>query len=209
MHAALSSHDVKEAKRKARDAIREQERKKAHGAKQRKMLFVIAAASLAVLIVSYVVITGTPEPKTAYNLTGIPEGTVHWHADVDVVICGEPRGLPYGPAGGYLGTKRLHTHDREENMRSLPGSDGNGVIHTEGVISEAPEEHTLGMFMKNINITFSKTMIMDKKNGDRCGNETGVVAVFLNGKVLDHPENYLPRDKDFIKIEFGPVNETG
>ena len=208
-----SSHDKRELKRQAQEEWKEAERKKAHGDKQRKTMLMLAGAALAVLVIGYFIFTSRPAPPqhTNYNLTGIPNRFVHWHADVDVVICGEERQLPYGPVGGMLGTNRLHTHDHNANIASLPGSDGNGIIHTEGTIPTAPGEHTLRKFMQNIGVKFSETEIMDKKNGDTCSSSLGSVKVFLNDQPLENPLNYLPRDQDFIRIEFSPDggNATG
>ncbi|MBI2971821.1 MAG: hypothetical protein HYY37_05370 [Candidatus Aenigmarchaeota archaeon] len=206
-----TSHDIKEMKKKAKEEWKEIERKKAHGAKRQKNMLLIAGGAALVLALGFIVFMYKPAgapPSTSYNLTGIPAHFVHWHADVDMVICGEEKQLPYGPAGSMLGTSRLHTHDRASNIASMASSDGNGVIHTEGNIITAPSEHTLGRFMKILGVKFSETEIMDKKNGDLCGDAAGSVKVFLNDAPLTDAVNYLPRDKDVIRIEFSAGNAT-
>lgn len=165
------------------------------------IVLIFAAAALFV--------ASTPSGRTAgYDVSGFPNYPIHWHADVDVVICGEDKQLPEATPGGLLGTHMLHTHDRSANINSLRNSDGNGVIHTEGDVKGAPEEHTLQAFMKNIGVRFDNQTIMDKKNGDLCGDAPGMVKVFLNDKTLENFIDYLPRNGDFIRIEFSSDTQT-
>ena len=138
-----------------------------------------------------------------FDISGIPNSFVHWHADVDIIVCGEDKNLPEALPGKLLGASSLHTHAKTENIRSLPNSDGNGVIHNEAVIPSQPGEQTLGRFLDHMNIPFSEGQIMDKKNGDKCPEgEEGRVRLFVNGNENPQWRNYIPRDGDIIKIEF-------
>ncbi len=131
------------------------------------------------------------------NVTSWSKGPVHWHADVDIEICGEPYFLP--SIEGFrnqVGTELVHTH---EDMR----------IHVEGPVME-PEEASLGNFFDLQGIPFSATEITDKKNGDLCPDgKPGKVRMFVNGKesfefdkhiIAPYPD--VPPG-DFIKITFG------
>lgn len=205
----VTSHEMKEKKKEERERKVETETGKIKSARRMRNTAIAAFVIILIAGVGYIVATlPPPEPPVTsvgsgnYNLAGFPNSFIHWHADVDVLICGEDVQLPYALNGGLLGTGRLHTHDYAQNIASLPGTDGNGVIHTEGNVPQAPAEHTLGKFMGNIGVRFSNTTIMDKTNGDLCGEAAGTVKVFLNDQPLSDPLNYLPRDRDEIRIEF-------
>jgi hypothetical protein len=144
------------------------------------------------------------QQDNSFDLSGIPNSFVHWHADVDVIICGKEFNLPEASQGGLIGTPYMHTHDRDVNKRSLAGSDGNGVIHSEGLIKTQPQEHTLVAFMQRINVRpFNEEGILDRKNGDKCpdGNP-GTLKVFVNDQQMKSFMNYIPRNGDFIRVEF-------
>lgn len=202
-----SSHSMKHNKKEEKENRKKEEQTKIKRSKLSKKMLTYFGIAAAVLIVGYFIINIKPTTSTnnIYNLTGIPQGFVHWHADVDVVICGEDKKLPESVRGTLLGTHKLHTHSNSENIGSLPGSDGNGVLHNEGFILQGPAGHTLEAFMRNIIVRFSETQIMDRSNGMLCdnSNNTGSVKVFVNDNILESPLNYIPRDQDFIKIEFG------
>lgn len=200
----VTAHEMKEQKRHEREQVKEKERSSQKRTKRTKQAAIAAVVLLILAGIGYFVanLPKQAEPAGSYDLTGFPSSFIHWHADVDVVICGEDRRVPEAVSGGLLGKNRLHTHDRSTNINSLPGSDGNGVIHTEGNVRQAPSEHTLERFMQNIGVKFSESEIMDKKNGDTCGNATGTVKVSLNDQPLSNFTVYLPRDKDNIRIEF-------
>lgn len=200
----VTKHEMKEMKKQEREEKKMDEISRAKRSKAIKTIGVAAVVIVLIAVIGYALSTISLKPpaSAAYNLAGIPNSFVHWHADVDVVICGEDKRLPEATGGSLLGTHRMHTHDHAANIQSLPGSDGNGVIHTEGAIPQAPQEHTLERFMKNIGIRFDNETIMDKRNGDACNGTPGTVKVFLNEQPLDDFLAYLPRDRDVIRIEF-------
>ena len=131
------------------------------------------------------------------NITSWSKGPVHWHADVDIEICGEPYFLP--TIEGFrnqVGAELVHTH---EDMR----------IHVEGPVME-PEEASLGNFFDMQGIPFSATEIADKKNGDICPDgKPSKVRMFVNGKENAEFDKYIISPYpdvppgDLIKITFG------
>ncbi|MBI4181768.1 MAG: hypothetical protein HY520_02265 [Candidatus Aenigmarchaeota archaeon] len=148
--------------------------------------------------------TGNLVGQGSYDLAGIPGTFVHWHADVDVLVCGEEQTLREALPGSQIGTASLHTHDPAENRRSLPTSDGNGVIHNEGVIPRQPSEQTLGRFMDHLGMAFSESQLLDKRNGDLCPDgQPGQVRMTVDGQPSLQWRNYIPRDGDAIRLEFG------
>lgn len=119
-----------------------------------------------------------------------PYGQVHWHARLDISVCGEPRGLEHlGSTSHHVGLPLLHTH-------------GDNLIHVEG----APryfKDITLGRFFNGLGIEFSNTGIYEYENGDACPNGTpGTLQVSVNGESIQNATEYSIRDDDEIKITF-------
>jgi len=209
---SLSKHERRmlrrEGKKEQRDESEQQERKQ----KSRKNMLYIVAGILIIAGIAYGATsfpaTGNHIASTEFDLSGIPNSFVHWHADVDIFICGEKQQLPEALSGGHqssgiIGVGSLHTHDHQANLNSFPGSDGNGVIHSEAVILRQPQEQTVGKFLDLMSIPFSEEQIMDKRNGDSCPDGSiGNVKFTVNGIENTQWRNYIPRDNDFIVIEF-------
>ncbi len=205
----LSKHERRELKRLKKEENRdkaEEIRKRKKSTKSVITYSIIAIVVLGFIYLIYFLITRAPSSNDTgsdYDLSGIPSGVIHWHADANINICGENIELPDGLAGGHLGSGLSHTHDRTTNKNSMPISDGNGVMHLEGNVKTNPSESTLVKFMKNIGIKFSETEIMNKKNGDLCNDKNGTVDIYVNGKKYDKNINYyIPRDNDIIDIKF-------
>lgn len=163
-----------------------------------KNLDTIKKITFAIILLVTAVVSLTIFYQTIkINTTSWSKGPVHWHADIEIEICGEPYFLP--TIEGFtnqVGTELVHTH---EDMR----------IHIEGPVIE-PEDASLGNFFRLQGVPFSATQIADKKNGDICpNNKQGKVKLFVNGKENSEFENYIiapypdvpPGDQ--IKIVFG------
>ncbi len=119
---------------------------------------------------------------------------IHWHALLDIQICGEKRNLPLSKGGNtvhgqsFLGEPLIHTHD-------------DNVIHVEGTVLK-PEDISLGTFFDAIEVPFSETQLFEKKNGDVCAGGTdkmtnttatgkpGAVKMFVNSKPSTEFRNY-------------------
>lgn len=129
---------------------------------------------------------------------GLPEKPytdrpVHWHAKINVEICGQARELPSGRAlrahgKGAVGTSLIHHHY-------------DGLAHIEGRVLR-PEDISLGAFFDAIGGKFSETEIFDKKNGDTCGDKPGRVKLYVNGVENTEWRNYVLKDEDEINIKF-------
>ena len=202
----LTRHEARRLRREQRKRERLEQTEKQKGKEKRGRIITYFVLVLILILGGYGIyalgsITGNS--TGTYDLSGIPSGYIHWHADIDVIICGEDKQLPEAVGEAHIGTGVLHTHSKQVNLQSMPTSDGNGVLHIEGSVLSDPPSFTFGRFMAGIFIPFSETQIMDKKNGDLCpDNSTGQVKVLLNGNELKDPMNYIPRDGDRIDIRF-------
>ena len=123
------------------------------------------------------------------------EGQVHWHAEIEIYLCGERFELP-DPVGSdivhgepYIGTPSLHEHN-------------DNLIHVEGTIREA-SDITIGKFMEAIGLTFTSDQLIDYKNGDLCpGGEPGKVQLLVNGQENEEFENKVVTDDDGYVLLF-------
>ncbi|MBS3133711.1 hypothetical protein J4214_00600 [Candidatus Woesearchaeota archaeon] len=204
----LSKHERRELKRLRKEEERnktEENRKKKKSTKDIITYSVITIIVIGFIYLIYFLVTRAPSNNTEsdYDLSGIPSEVIHWHADINIGICGDRKQLPEPLPGGEIGNGLLHTHDKTTNKNSMPNSDGNGVMHLEGNVRSNPGESTLIKFMRNIGVRFSETEIMDKKNGDLCNDKNGNVTIYVNGKKYDKNINYfIPKDNDIIDIKF-------
>lgn len=129
---------------------------------------------------------------------GLPEkpytaGPVHWHAKINVEICGQARELPE--------TKTLTAHGKSAVGIGLLHHHHDGTAHIEGRILR-PEEISLGAFFDAIDGKFSETEIFDKKNGDACKDKPGSVKLYVSGVENTEWRNYVLKDEDEIDIKF-------
>ena len=132
------------------------------------------------------------------NLTSYSRGLVHWHADIEIIICNQDIKLKEAGSifSNKVGTAEVHHH---EDMR----------IHVEGVVNSR-EEATLGYFFDAIKGDFTSNSILGYINGDICPdtNKPGKVRIFVNNVEnfefrnyeISHYADVPPGDK--IKIIF-------
>ncbi len=121
------------------------------------------------------------------------DGPVHWHARLNVKICGQFRELPE--------SKGLTAHGKSAVGTPLLHHHHDGTAHIEGRVLR-PEDISLGAFFDAIGGKFSETEIFDKKNGDLCGEKPGSVKLNVNGSLNMEWKNYVLKDGDQIGIEF-------
>ena len=120
------------------------------------------------------------------NLVSETGGPVHWHADYEVWGCGEKYELA-DPSGfeNRVGTPVLHEHNDNR-------------IHVEGVLLKKAEA-SLGNYFDQVGgnlesdlLTIPTTKgLLTWKNGDKCNGQPGKWYVFVNGKLIADPENYI------------------
>ena len=162
--------------------------------KETSKKIIFSCIVIIVSIITFYLITST----IYINLTSYSRGLVHWHADIEIIICGEEVKLKEAESvfSNKVGTSEVHHH---EDMR----------IHVEGVVNSR-EEATLGYFFDSIGEEFSSTSILGYENGDVCSNTglPGIVKMFVNdipifdfdNHEITHYARVPPGDK--IKIIF-------
>ncbi len=194
---ALSGHERREQIRKAKEDARQEKDVQQEAKEQRKQYFWIAF-TLVILVAFAVAIwyfyTHRQETYT--------DREVHWHAYVDMSICGEHKDLPKSEGGDtvhgkqFKGIHLLHTHD-------------DNIIHIEGLIQKK-EDIALGRFFDVIEMPFDKDKIMDKKNGDLCPDgRPGILKMYVNDQPRTDFRDYVPfaaqdARKQIIKLVFEP-----
>ncbi len=202
----LTTHEEREQKRQQKEEMKKAEHEKLKNERLKKKVATYGGASLGIVaVLAAIFFLGSNAGVVAgeYNLSGVPDGFVHWHADVDIVLCGKEIALMEPAIGDLIGTENMHAHDKSANLASLPGSDGNGVLHSEGMVKSQPEEHTLKRFMDHMNIRpFGSTELLQYRNGDLCDGSEGMVKLFVNGQRRHDFDTYIPRNRDFIRLEF-------
>jgi len=183
----LSRHELKELKRKEKEEqIRLEEGKKKTG-KTRKNIIKYSIIGIIGVIIIYFLFNLFSKPV----VKSYTDGPVHWHASLDVFICGNKMDVPKeAPVGEHhLGLPLLHTHaDR--------------LIHIEGQVWKK-EDISFGAYMDAINVPFSNDTIMEYKNDGMCNDgKLNKVKMLVNGKENFELRNYVVKDKDKIEIRY-------
>ena len=163
-------------------------RKKKEQGKQIKNIAVIAGITVIFLFLIYYIWTGVQ--GGTYS-----KGQEHWHAGIEIYVCGERVELPNPIEGSiahgepYIGTPLMHEHN-------------DNTIHIEGTIQDA-SDITIGKFMDSIELTFTNYQLIDYKNGDVCpdGHE-GQVKLLVNGEESNEFENRVIADDDQYVLLF-------
>ena len=115
-----------------------------------------------------------------------PPGSMHWHANFSISVCGEKRFLNF-----TKGIELLHTH-------------ADGVIHIEGVV-ENPRELTLKRFFDVVGVPFNRSCVWSYCDGGFCDDKTAELKLFVNGNLLpkEEMEKYSVRHMDQINVTYG------
>ncbi len=193
--AALSSHGKREQEKHAREETQKQKESEQE-LKARRKNYLWIGITIIVLVafaigVGYLYLN-KPETYT--------QGEVHWHAFLDITLCGQHKDLPLAEEGdkvhgkNYRGIHLLHTHD-------------DNTIHIEGVVQKK-EDIALGLFFDAIGVTFDKDKLFEYKNGDLCPDgKQGMLKMYVNDQPRTDFRDYVPfavqdARKQIIKLVF-------
>ena len=144
------------------------------------------------------------------NATSVTKGPVHWHADYEIWICGEQKELR-DPEGfeNKVGTSVLHEHN--DNRIHIEG-----VVEKLGDVSLGAYFSSIGGLLTHHDLRFpSEDGFREVKDGIPCpGDVQGILKVYVNGKLAEEPESYVPSPEinvppgDCIIFDFSP-GESG
>ena len=185
----LTKADKKELKKEERQLKKEEHEKIRKRSKIIKYFFKYSLILLILALIGFglfkILKTTTPDQSDLFK-----EGSVHWHAKVDIFICGEYKSLEHlGTKEHHAGLPLFHTH-------------GDNLIHVEGRPLRY-SDITLGKYFEAINIQFGNDRIMDKVNSDKCPDgKEGKLTALLNKKPLENPVNKSVKDGDDFEIRF-------
>ncbi|GEM_PF-321226 len=182
-----SRHELKQLKKQEREKHEDLDKKRAA---RSKLIKRSAYISVPILLIVAVSIFAASQPQAtgsaadAAVAADIPKTPIHWHPALEVVIKGQKQTIPanLGAAGVH---QPIHTHDTT------------GVLHYENS-NPTPENMPLRYFFDNVwKKEFNSTCILNY-----CSGDSGTVKMFVNGKENFEFDDYIPRDKDEIRIEF-------
>lgn len=181
----LSEHDQRKLERMQKEEARAEEIASRERKKKLKRSVIWGVVILLVGSMLWLGYSGYKNKPQSYT-----SGQVHWHALVNIELCGQKEDLMHTKSSTMVSPMLTHTH-------------GDNKIHIEGQIFRK-EDIALGKFMDGINVPFSGTKIKDKQNGNKCPDGTvGTVKMFVNDQPNTEFRNYVPKDGDTIRIVFG------
>ncbi len=185
---AQSKHEMRQLKKEEKRSAEKAERKRTEQSKLIKRSMYIAVPVLVIISVS-VFLTSQPEASSTAN-TGsaadIPKTPIHWHPKLEILIKGQEYPVPMNL--GASGSVHFPVHTHTEN---------DGTLHYE-VNNPTPENMPLRYFFEKVwRKQFNSTCILDY-----CNSDSETVKMFVNGDENSEFENYIPKDRDQIRIEF-------
>ena len=144
-----------------------------------------------------------PKQPAGYD---IPQGSIHWHPRLKIIIKGEvfhiPDNIGVGDSatdssiGSDMGAAPIHTHDLAEDPAEE--TENGRRLHMESLNPQLkPSTLSLWYFFKVWGKTFNSTCIFDKCNGPN-----GQVKMFVNDKPNTDFDKYFMHDGDRILIVY-------
>jgi hypothetical protein len=175
----MSSHEKSEKKSEL-NKLEQQEQTSKHNKKKKLQYGAVGILLLGVVAGGglYAVQNIEVGPAMTNESLGIGQ-PVHWHADYQITVCGEDRILEGGPM-------KAHTH-------------GQTTFHLEGV-RQNKEEATLDWIVDRLGGQLEENSIMGREN---CSGEPANLTVTVNGNEVEDHMNLVPRNGDFIRINYG------
>ncbi|MBI4095975.1 MAG: hypothetical protein HY438_03885 [DPANN group archaeon] len=176
-----SKQELRQFKKQEREKQLDVEKNKVSRSKLLKRSAYIGVP-LLLIVAAFAFISSQP-PVNGNSISGsdIPKNPIHWHPTLTIIINGQQEAIPanLGLSGAH---QPVHTHD------------GTGVIHYE-INNPTPENMPLHYFFDKVwRKPFNGTCILDYCNG--------TLKMYVNGRENFEFENYIPKDKDDIRIEF-------
>ncbi len=185
-HSAGDQQSKHELKRQRKIEMGRQDNLERKSAARKKLMKRTAYLAIPVILIAaaFTFIASQPLGNPNSSNPDIPRSPIHWHPTLEIVIKGQNQVIPANL--GLVGVEQpTHTHD------------STGVLHYENN-NPTFETMRLGYFFDKVwRKQFNSTCIMNYCNGD-----SGTVKMFVNSRENFDFENYIPKDKDEIRIEF-------
>ncbi len=183
-----SKHEMRQLNKHEKENQEELNRKNNARSKLIKRSAYIAIPVFFIVIVSVFILSQPQSTANSININSaadIPKTPIHWHPTLTILINGQQKTIPADL--GLIGAHQpIHTHD------------ATGTLHYENN-NPTPENMPLRYFFEKVwRKQFNSKCIFDNCNGD-----SGTVKMYVNGNENLEFENYIPKDKDDIRIEFG------
>lgn len=171
----------------------------------KKIAFILIVAAVSSVTIYLILAT------LQLNISSVTKGPVHWHADYEIWVCGREADLtePKSLLSNRQGTQLMHSHNDKR-------------IHVEGILLRK-KEASLGAFFYAVGGSLSDDGmrfpaddgLVSVHDGDKCNEKPAKLHVFVNGKLIDNPHDYVisPYSKvppgDMIKFVFTekPIEE--
>lgn len=166
-------------KQEAAQAREKQEKKKSGGKYVGLALLVVLIAGAVYGLQRLAATT----PETTYT-----DKPVHWHAAIDLTVCGEKRDLP------APGSSSGQAHGSSMAGETLSHHHFDNIMHIEGRVID-PQDIAFGKFADSIGLAFDSDKLMEKVNGDTCaeGGAPGQVKMFVNDEPNTEFRAYIPK----------------
>ncbi len=194
---ALTGHEKREQARKTKEEAHHQKDAAQEAKEAKKNYFWIAVTVVVIIAFASTVVWLYTHKEETYT-----DRPIHWHALLDIEICGEKRDIRGGESTGNMADSAMYgphlTHHHNDN-----------TIHIEGQIIKK-EDIALGKFFDGIDVPFDKDKIMDKKNGDLCPDgRPGVLKMYVNDQPRTDFRDFVPfavqdARKQIVKLVFEP-----
>ena len=196
-HGAISSHELKEQRKKERDEQQEKEKQKSGRSKLTRKILIVGGAFLLLsgVIYAFVIMSQGNGPRLAdedyilrTNLKSHNALSMHIHPHLRIVINGTDLAIPAEIGVTESSMMVVHTHD------------GTGTIHLE---SPVPKDFNVGHFFfvwsrnSGEQKIFNSTCILDY-----CADGNRTVRMLVNGQQNDEYEKFVMHDLDRIEIRF-------
>jgi hypothetical protein len=128
----------------------------------------------------------------------VPEGAIHWHPNLKIIINGEEQVIPNDMGTGHGTGLVIDTHLSGMGMSPIhTHGEGDGTLHMEQTKPNA-ETLTLGYFFKVWDKPFNETCIFEF-----CNTDDKKVSMTVNGVENTQFGKYVMHDKDKIVITYG------
>lgn len=158
----FTSHEKNELKKQQKE---QQQQKQQRAGSNKSTTKKIMKYSIVAIVLIGIVIGIVSLLKTVKSPGPYYKGAYHWHSSIKISICGQES--PLRCSNNHCGANAIHHHNDD-------------IIHMEGNTIYNKNEISLGRFFQGLNIPFSETQIIDKKNGDLCNGKPGKVLMYVN-----------------------------